>query len=244
MATADAKVDRITINCERHIDVVAAKNAKDSDGKVSKVPYMNPPLVNLQTKNIPTGRTVNHVVRKGVQPERAGRPLARKEAPVQADLPESAEPVYGEPEMHFTLRVGEALVKAKNKKPDLARLVEDKLQSPTTESRYKKEASKGVSIPATKKVFSELVSVDVSEQALAKVLDEQLQLKAAAVHPPLQAQDPEPQMSDYFNPEDYVTRARVTSARRYRPFSSVKPQTVQREDYLKLCDYFLSSSFR
>lgn len=251
MAANKKQVPRAVHGGERHIQVVASRDAEEGayEKHLHGVQSMHPVLVNLQTKNISSGTSIKHELKKiAAQKNSIGpydkRSKSSKGIIVPTVLPESAEQVYGAPELHSTLRIGQALVKAKNKRPDLAELVENKLQSPSTGPRVKKQASKGVTVPVSQKIFSDLVSVDVSEEELAKQLEEQLHMRAAAVRPPARSQDSEPQLVDYFNPEEYVTRAKVTTAKVYLPFSSVKPQTVRREEYLMLCNHLLGSTYR
>ena len=68
--------------------------------------------------------------------------------------------------------------------------------------------------------------------------------RAVATRPAPRPRDPVPELEDYFNPEDYVTTTRITTAKLNHPFSCVRPQTVKREEYLKLSRHLLSSPFR
>ncbi|KAK7062979.1 hypothetical protein SK128_027690 [Halocaridina rubra] len=245
MATSN-NTNKFTQRSERHIrfDVETDEDRLTRKKSTKAHPHVQPALTNLQTKNIPTCTTVKKELKNYSDHPRRGKTAREIDTGLSAPLPESAEEVYGAPELHSTIRIGQALVKAKNKKPDLHQLVEDKLHSPNTGARVKTEVSKKVGVPTSKNVFRDLVSVEVSQDALTRQLEEQLQVRASVVRPPPQVQDSEPQLSDYLNPEDYVTSARVTTAKVYLPFSSVKPQTVKREDYLKLAEYFLGSSYR
>ena len=138
MATGKLKPNRNVKGGERHIDVSSKLSREELDGKHSKDgARVQPPLVNLQTKHIPSAATVKQTMKLVSARDKSDG--VKKNLLMPVVIPESAEAVYGAPELHSTLRVGKALFKARNKKPNLPQLVEDKLQSPTTESRFKKQ---------------------------------------------------------------------------------------------------------
>ncbi|KAK8754027.1 hypothetical protein OTU49_008673 [Cherax quadricarinatus] len=128
-----------------------------------------------------------------------------------ASLPESASNIYGAPEIHSTLRVGEALLNARQEKPNLSLLVKNKLDSPNTSSKIKRQTAKQVNVSESKAIFHELVSVDVSEEEVAKQLKDLLNLRAATVRPASRPRDSEPQLIDIFDPEEYVTTTTATN---------------------------------
>ncbi|KAG7161128.1 uncharacterized protein LOC121875455 [Homarus americanus] len=251
MDTKKKRTVKIVKGGERHIfaDVdTDINNKQEQTGqkleKTQKGPKGQPVILeNTQMKCIPIGPKLKQELKaiatqqKNIACERKDK---RKTVNTQpASLPESAEDMYGAPEIHSTLRVGERLLNARDQKPNLSRLIKSKLDSPTTASRFKKQTAKQVNIEESRVIFQELVSVDVSEEAVATQLKDSLTLRAAVVQPASRPRDPEPQPSDIFDPEEYVTTASVTNIKAYRPFSSVRPQTVKREEFCQLYNHLL-----
>ncbi|XP_045592842.2 uncharacterized protein [Procambarus clarkii] len=201
-------------------------------------------LTNTQMKNIPGAPKINQELKALAAQDKnivcCNRKDKRKPGCIQIPtLPESAVELYGAPEILSTLRVGEALLDARDQKPNLSTLVKNKLESPNTSAKLKKQTARQVNVLESRAVFHELVSVDVSEEELATQLKDLLNLRAAVVRPASRPRDPQPQLSDIFDPEEYVTSATATNIKVRIPFSSVKPQTVQREEFCKLYDQLI-----
>ncbi|KAK4301413.1 hypothetical protein Pmani_026447 [Petrolisthes manimaculis] len=156
-------------------------------------------------------------------------------------LPESGIEVCGVPEIHTTLRVCQALVRARREEPDLSLLVDDKLKSPNTASTFKKKVCKEVNVPDSQTVFQELVCLNVSEETLAGQLKDLMTIRAAAVMPITQPPDPTPCASDVVNPEEYVTTSCVTTASVNLPFTSIKPFSLNTKHFDTHRQYILGS---
>lgn len=58
--------------------------------------------------------------------------------------------------------------------------------------------------------------------------------RATAVQPRARPRDPEPELSDYLNMEDYITTCPITSIQVHPPFNSVRPHRVGREELCRL----------
>lgn len=234
-----------------HVDTLSGKIQDQSNKKLEKLRKGSDdqPIVleNTKMKKIPLGVKSKHEVKTSATLQKKfvchDKKYQMKVGNAQPYLlPESAAEVYGAPEIHSTLRVGEALIKAQEKKPNMLQLVKSKLDSPNTASKFKKQMTKQVNVPESRAVFQELVSVDVSEEALATQMKDLLTLRAAAVQPPSRPLDPRPQFSDIFDPEEYIqTAACVTTTKVHPCFSSVRPQSVQRKELFPLYDELLGT---
>ncbi|XP_042877722.1 uncharacterized protein LOC122256834 isoform X2 [Penaeus japonicus] len=224
---------------ERHI-YVKPGDGLDPNGARRKTPREKPVLENREMRNIPIAPSLSQEIRNvaaqssvaltiyGKQGKKNDRPI------VPTPLPESAEGVYGEPELHSALRVSQALWKVRDEEPDLSMMLQEKLQSPNTAARVKKQKAKRVNVSGSRQVFNDLVSVDVRERDLAVQFEDQLQMRATAVQPRSRPRDPEPQLSDYLNMDDYITTCPVTSVQVHPPFHSVRPHRVGRDELCRL----------
>ncbi|ROT72746.1 hypothetical protein C7M84_008861 [Penaeus vannamei] len=220
---------------ERHI-YVKPSNGLDPSGARRKYPKEKPVLENREMRNIPIAPSLSQEIRNiAAQSSGAltihGKRGKKKNHPIiPTPLPESAEGVYGEPELHSALRVSQALWKVRDEEPDLSMMLKEKLESPNTAARVKKQRAKRVNVSGSRQIFNDLVSVDVKEQELAAQFEDQLQMRATAVQPRARPRDPEPQLSDYLNVEDYITTCPITSIQVHPPFNSVRAHRVGREE--------------
>ncbi|KAK3888938.1 hypothetical protein Pcinc_007039 [Petrolisthes cinctipes] len=211
-------------------------------------------LVNTENQGITGVPNVNPAAKKCINQRKQDTPpslhvnkgkgkVERNKTKQECPLPESGVEVCGVPEIHSTLRVCEALVRARQEEPDLSLLVEDKLESPNTASRFKKQVSKQVNVPDSQTVFQELVSLDVSEGTLAGQLKDLMTVRAAAVMPINQPPDPTPCPSDVVNPEEYVTTSCVTTASVNLSFTSISPFSLNTKHFDTHRQYILGSKY-
>lgn len=146
--------DMKAVKGERHIcahmDTVSGKTQDQSNKELEKLRKgaADHPTVleNTKTKRIPLGPKMKHESKPSVTQQKnfvcCDRKYKMKVGNAQPSLlPESAIEVYGAPEIQSTLRVGDALIKAQEKKPNLSQLVKSKLDSPNTASKFKKQVN-------------------------------------------------------------------------------------------------------
>ncbi|KAG0697760.1 hypothetical protein GWK47_026228 [Chionoecetes opilio] len=227
---------------ERHIYAnLESCGTRDSHGKASRHPHNTAAtkpqvLLNTQMKNpgcLPKKKctTKKETAGKQGKSEKASK-VPEKYSRVGPGMADDGT-LYQRPEINSTLQVATALAQARQMQPDVSRLLKDKLDSPTTAARLKKQPAQEVNVPLRRPVFRELVSLEVSKDSLDTQFRDVLNIRAAAVRPAPRPRDPVPQQSDILDPEEYVSQASVTTARcNYAPASCVQPQSLTRTELL------------
>ncbi|XP_063867209.1 uncharacterized protein LOC135104121 [Scylla paramamosain] len=227
---------------ERHVyaNLASSTASLDSTSKTSQVHHRtvgNGPrvLVNTQMKN-PACLQKKQSVNKKDSTRRQGKCIKASKALSNLSQADTAAlntgSVYDEPEIYSTLHVATQLAQTRKIQPNVSQLLKDKLDSPSTNARLKRQPAKKVNVSKSRSVFQELVSLDVSEGALETQLRNTLNIRADAVRHSQGHQDPVPQPSDIMDPEEYVSRATITkTAANYVPSACVQPQRLTREEF-------------